>query len=142
MRPIVAVPVLFVLVMLMLAAPAHAQSQTDRQAIQGVIAGQIDAFRHDDGPAAFAYASPDVRQKFQTAEHFLDIVRRGYQPVYRPRSVTYGSTSAEGEHVLQKVEVVGPDGQAYQALYYMLRDAGGVWRIDGCDLTESEAVGA
>lgn len=127
---------------LLVAGSAFAQTPAERQAIQGVITGQIDAFRHDDAPAAFGFASPDVHTKFGTAEVFMDIVRRGYQPVYRPSSVTYGSASVEGEHIVQRVEVVGPDGRAYQALYYMIQGTDGMWRVDACVLTESEAVGA
>jgi hypothetical protein len=103
----------WVAALLLVAASAFAQTPVERQAIQGVIAGQIDAFRHDDAPAAFGFASPDAHAKFGTAEIFMDIVRRGYQPVYRPSSVTYGTASVEGEHIVQRVEVVGPDGRAY-----------------------------
>ncbi len=133
---------IWIAVLLLLTGSAGAQSPADRQAIVGAIGAQIEAFRRDDGPAAFAFASPDVRQKFQTPDFFMEIVRRGYQPVYRPSSVTYGAETQQGEHIVQRVEVVGPDGRAYQALYYMIQGADGVWRIDGCELTESEAVGA
>ena len=133
---------LWIAVLLLLAGSAGAQTPADRQAIVGAIAGQIDAFRRDDGPAAFAFASPDVRQKFQTPDRFMDTVRRGYQPVYRPRGVTYGAETQQGEHIVQQVEVVGPDGRAYQALYYMIQDSDGVWRIDACELTDSTAIGA
>ena len=125
-----------------LAGPAFGQTPADRLAIQGTIAGQIEAFRHDDAETAFGFAAPAVRNKFGTAEIFMDIVRRAYQPVYRPRSVVYGSTTDLGDHFLQRVEAIGPDGRAYQALYYMLRGTDGVWRIDACELTESLAVGA
>ena len=132
----------WIFVFLLTAGAAFAQTPAERQAIPGVIAGQIEAFRHDDAPAAFGFASPDVHAKFGTAEIFMDVVRRGYQPVFRPRSVTYGSASVEGEHTVQRVEVVGPDGRTYLAVYFMLRGTDGVWRIDACVLTESEAVGA
>ena len=132
----------WVFLLLCLAGPAFGQTPADRRAIQGTIAGQIEAFKHDDAPAAFGFAAPAVHDKFPTAEIFMDIVRRAYQPVYRPRSVVYGSATALGDHVLQRVEVVGPDGRAYQALYYMIQGTDGVWRIDACELTETAAVGA
>ena len=83
-----------------------------------------------------------VREECQTTAPGTDCVRRGAQAVCRPRSVTYGSQAQQGEHIVPRVEVVGPDGRAYQALYYMMQGADGVWQIDGCELTESEAVGA
>jgi hypothetical protein len=131
-----------VVVLLCLAGPTFGQTQADRQAIQGTIAGQIEAFKHDDAQAAFGFAAPAVHDKFGTAEIFMEIVRRAYRPVYRPRGVVYGSATQMGDHVLQRVEVIGPDGRAYQALYYMIQGTDGVWRIDACELTESLAVGA
>jgi hypothetical protein len=47
-----------------LATAAEAQQQpvsaADRAAIRDVIQGQVEAFRRDDGDAAFAYASPTI----------------------------------------------------------------------------------
>jgi hypothetical protein len=121
--------------------PAPAQTPAERQSIQTVIAGQIDAFRRDDGAAAFAFASPDVQAIFRTEERFMAMVRQGYQPVYRPKSVTFGTVTAEGEHLVQRVEVIGPGGQPYLALYYMISGADGAWLVDGCELTDSDGVG-
>ena len=60
-------------------------SAADRQAIQSIIQSQVDAFRRDDGEAAFGYATPEIQRMFGTSEIFIDMVRQGYQPVYRPR---------------------------------------------------------
>ena len=128
-------------VLLLLAGSAGAQTPADRQAIQGAIAAQLDAFRRDDGPAAFAFATPELRSMFRSPERFMDMVREGYRPVYRPHSVAFGTLTPLGPHLVQRVEVVGPDGQPRVALYYMIQDAAGVWRIDGCELTDSDAVG-
>lgn len=114
----------------------------DRAAIQDVIRGQMDAFRHDDAAGAFAFASPSIQALFGDAGHFLAMVRSGYQPVYRPRSATFGQTITDQGRLVQRVEVVGPDGHSALALYFMEKEPDGTWRIDGCVLTESEAVGA
>ena len=48
------------------AAPTRAQqsdvSPADREAIQQIIQDQVDAFRRDDGDAAFGYASPEIQR--------------------------------------------------------------------------------
>ena len=62
----------------------------EKGAIRKVIEAQIGAFRADDGERAFGYASPNIRQIFRSAENFMAMVRNGYQPVYRPRSVRFG----------------------------------------------------
>ncbi|HYI86195.1 MAG TPA: DUF4864 domain-containing protein, partial [Burkholderiales bacterium] len=50
-------------------------SAADMNEIRGVIHRQIDAFRRDDAPGAFALVSPGVQQTFGTPERFLDTVR-------------------------------------------------------------------
>jgi hypothetical protein len=66
------------------------------------------------------------------------MVRRGCQPVYRPRQVDFLET-IEGPHrPAQKVFVVGPDGAAYLAIYPMERQPDGSWKIDGCYLARPD----
>lgn len=120
-----------------------ALSAQDRDTIQHVIQNQMEAFRHDDGPAAFAFASPGIQAQFGgDPDTFMAMVRRGYQPVYRPRSSAFGPVTTDGGQVVQRVEVVGPDGASRGALYFMEHESDGSWRISGCVLTDSPSVGA
>ena len=74
-------------VMLSLALPAAAQvSPSDQTAIRDVIEGQLEAFRRDDGDAAFGYAAPSIRNMFGSSETFMDMVRQGYRPVVVKRA--------------------------------------------------------
>ena len=133
-------------ILLLLAPPGRAQdaplAAPDREAIARVITGQIEAFRHDDAAGAFAFAAPSIKAIFGDADTFLGMVRRGYPPVYRPRSFQMGQLSTTDGQIVQRVEIVGPDGKPALALYSMERGADGVWRISGCQLTESELIGA
>lgn len=121
-------------------AAEPAVSAADRQAIQGVITRQIEAFGRDDGSAAFGFAAPNIQALFGTPERFMGMVRQGYQPVYRPRSVEFSDLREEDGQVVQAVELVGPDGAAHTALYAMERGADGQWRIAGCVLVRSPRV--
>ena len=98
-----------------LAIPAHAQdiSSADRAAIRDIIQSQVEAFRRDDGDAAFGYASPSIRGLFGTSEIFMDMVRQGYQPVYRPRVFDFREIVTLHGQVTQKVHVIGPDGRPF-----------------------------
>jgi hypothetical protein len=127
-----------------LAGGAHAQpaSPADEAAIHSVISGQIDAFRHDDAAAAFGYAAPTIQSMFGTPDHFLDMVRRGYAPVYRPRSMEFSGLAAVDGSLVQSVELTGPDGLGYTAQYTMEQQADGSWRISACELVESRRTGA
>ena len=125
---------------LALAWPAAAQelSDSDRAAIRDVISRQVEAFRRDDSDAAFGLASPDVQRLFGTAQTFMEMVRRGYQPVYRPRVFDFGNIVELNGQPTQRVHVVGPDGGRVNALYPMTRLPDGRWRIDGCFLQAPE----
>lgn len=118
-------------------APAQAQlAAQDSNAIRSVIERQIEAFRHDDGEGAFAFAAPSIRTMFGSAEAFMEMVRKAYQPVYRPSDIEFGDLSVERGIIAQKVHLVGPDGKPRTALYVMERQQDGSWRIAGCMLLE------
>ncbi len=120
------------LLLTLLATPARAQGS----AIEQVIRDQMTAFARDDAEAAFGFATPELRAMFGSAATFMSMVRQGYQPVYRPRSVTFGDLAEEGGQMVQEVGVIGPDGVPRIALYTMERQADGSWRIAGCRLVE------
>ena len=115
---------------------AHAQSlsNADRAAIRQVIQAQVDAFRREDGAAAFGYASPGIQGMFGTPDLFMDMVRQGYQPVYRPRAFDFREIVDMHGQPAQVVSVIGPDGRPVTAVYPMRQLPDGTWRIDGCYL--------
>lgn len=134
-------------VLLLMAAPVTAGagpvSDADRAAFQSIITGQIDAFRADDGPRAYSYAAPSIKRIFSSPDIFMQMVRQGYMPVYRPQSFRFGETALDplGRPV-QRVTIVGPNGKTYEALYSMERQPDGSWRINGCTLVEIPGVDA
>lgn len=134
--------IVLALVMSLIAGAALAQSPADRAAIQGVITQQLDAFQRDDADAAFDKASPMIQHMFGTPRNFMMMVAHGYPPVYRPRSSSFGPLVNDGDTIIQKVEIVGPDGVNYLALYAMEQQPDGSWKINGCELTATESVGA
>jgi hypothetical protein len=140
-KPAAALPFLALIGLILgLAAPSLAQdlSTADRSAIRDVIQGQVEAFRRDDGAGAFGYASPTIQGMFGSPEIFMDMVRQGYQPVYRPQSFDFREIVTLHGQVTQKVHVVGPDGRPVTAYYPMTQLPDGSWRIDGCFLQAPE----
>jgi hypothetical protein len=104
----------------------------DHQAIRTAIEGQMEAFKRDDGAAAFAYASPRIQAIFKDPETFLSMVRKDYEPVYRPRVVSFRDIESIEGNLVQPVLVMGPSGVPVTALYIMERQDDGTWRIGGC----------
>ena len=133
--------------LLILIAPAASLggpvSDADRTEFQRIISGQIDAFRADDGARAYDYAAPSIHQIFPTADIFMQMVKKAYQPVYRPRSFHFGQAGDDPfGRPSQRVVLVGPDGKTYEALYSMERQPDGTWRIQGCTMLEVPGLDA
>ena len=132
---------LLTIVLILGGAAASARAElpaADRDAIEATISAQIEAFRRDDGEAAFAFAAPGIRAQFGDSETFMAMVRGGYAAVYRPRAVRFLALSMGDGVPTQEVLVVGPDGAPYFALYMMERQADGSWHIGGVALVRAE----
>ena len=119
---------------LALAGGAAAQSGSDRAAVQTIIEQQLGAFLRDDAATAYSFASPGIKQMFPSEEIFMNMVRRGYQPVYRPRSHAFGAMRETGQGIEQIVDLVDAAGQEWTALYTLERQPDGSWKITGCFL--------
>ena len=125
------------------AAFAQSISETEKTEFQRIIAAQISAFRADDGPTAYSFAAPVVRNIFPTPEIFMSMVKRGYPQVYRPQSFNFTEALIDPlGRPAQKMLVVGPDGKTYEALYSMEKQPDGTWRISGCTLLEIPGLDA
>ena len=121
------------------ATPAAAEmAGADRDSIRAIIESQMSAFQRDDGAAAYGYAAPAIRQLFPSADIFMEMVRTGYQPVYRPRSVTFGELVETPQGPEQRVFLTGPDGRSWVAIYTLERQPDGTWKISGCRLVRDD----
>ncbi len=123
-----------------LPAMAEDVAAGDAATIRSMIQSQIDAFQHDDGTAAYGYASPGIKGMFPSPDIFMDMVRKLYPPVYRPQSVTFGPIAQSQSGPMQKVFLVGPDGKSYVAVYTLERQPDGSWKISGCYIVPDEGA--
>ncbi len=114
--------------------------EADRQAIHKVVVEQLSAFAQDNGPAAFAVATPEMQAKYKSPDLFMVVVRAGYKPVYRPRQVAFqGIIEFDGKPV-QRLAVTDQQGKDHLALYIMEPQANGDWRIGGCVLVPPDDI--
>lgn len=116
------------LCLLPLAAPRAAEPV---DTVQAIIEQQIAAFLKDDVSTAYSFASPTIRGWFPTKEAFLDMVKRSYAPVYRPGSFAFGRFKVDGDTVVQEVLISGSDGEDWTALYQVMRQPDGSYKING-----------
>lgn len=109
-------------------------SNADRSAIRQTIERQIAAFKADDADLAFSFATPMIQDQFGDASRFVAMVKRGYMPVYRPRQVEFSDLLDIRGKPTQRLVVVGPDNDVFNAYYMMEQQADGSWRISACIL--------
>ncbi|KGF67452.1 hypothetical protein LL06_22065 [Hoeflea sp. BAL378] len=126
-----------VLVALML-SPARADEAATARAI---IESQINAFLTDDQAAAYSHAAPSIKRIYPDEGRFFDMVKRGYQPVYRPGNYAFGRVkiAPDGSGVVQEVLIQGPDGQDWTALYSLERQPDGSFKINGVQMIKAAA---
>ncbi len=106
----------------------------DKVAIRKAISGQIQAFRSGDKERAFSYASPGVKQQFDTPAEFFAAVKSAYDVVLVPRSVVFEDLKQVMGVVTQPVLFLAADGDTVIGSYIMERQNGGDWKISGCYL--------
>ena len=129
--------------LLSMSAQAQSISAAEQAEFQRIISAQISAFRADDGPAAYGFAAPIIRNIFTTPETFIAMVKKGYPQVYRPQSFKFTEAVLDpAGRPSQKMLVVGPDGKSYMALYFMEKQPDGTWQIAGCTLLEIPGLDA
>ena len=126
--------VLLLVFLLGLAAPAAAD---DVSAAQSVIRAQEQAFGRDDAAAAYSNAAPEIRQQFPQADSFMQMVQRGYPPVYRHKSFEFGEARSDGGRVAQRVHIVDDNGEVWEAMYTLEQQPDGSLKITGCSLLKA-----
>jgi hypothetical protein len=127
-------PSLLCVLLALLPVAAMAFSDEDRAQSRSVIERQIDAFRKDDGETAFGFASPSIRELFRDPEHFMAMVKNGYQPVYRPRHFAFGAITDTESGLTATLSIEDAEGTAWTAIYTLEKQPDGSWKISGCRL--------
>ena len=108
----------------------------DQGTIQSIIRDQIQAFQRDDGETAYSFAAPSLRLYFPTAEGFMAMVRNGYRPIYRARNFNFGELRQVDGKYVQSVQIQGPDGDYWRAVYTFVRQDDGSLKIISCYLVK------
>jgi hypothetical protein len=116
---------------------ANAQADEPVDTAQTVIQNQIAAFLNDDAKTAYSFASPTIRGKFPNEAVFFDMVKKGYSPVYRPGNFAFGRSKVEGDMVVQEVLISGPDGKDWTALYQVVKQPDGSYKINGVHMVRA-----
>ena len=128
----------FILLIAILIGFASAvRAADDVAAAQAMIRAQDEAISRDDAAAAFSYAAPAIKGLFAQAEIFMAIVRKGYAPLYKPRSFEFGEAKTTDGNIAQLVFITDAEGVAWEALYLIEKQPDGSLKINGCTLKKA-----
>ncbi len=119
---------------LLVSAPAHAQqalSEADNTGTRAVIEDQLSAFKSGDVARAWSHAAPSIQSIFPDPQSFGAMVQRGYLPLYAPGAHVFGRNMQVGEIVHQELIVTDQAGKQWQAVYTLMKQADGSWKITG-----------
>lgn len=114
----------------------------DESATRMVIEEQIAAFKAGDHARAYSHAAPNIQQVFPTVERFISMVQGGYMALYDPESYTFGRNALISGQVHQEVIVTDEAGKQWQAVYTLIRQPDGSWKISGVKLNPYKGLSA
>ena len=113
----------------------------DNAAIEGVIAGQLQAFNDRDVAAAWTYASPNIKRLFGSDGNFGAMVEQGYPMVWDNADVRFGELRELSGLLFQRVLIRDAQGVLHMLEYQMVETENG-WQINGVQLLPAPDVGA
>jgi Domain of unknown function (DUF4864) len=131
----------FVLILVPLLIVDAYAGDAEIESAQKTIDAQLKAFSRGDNSTAYSYAGPSIQRIFPTLDSFMSMVTGAYQPVYKPRSYSFGKVEEMGAaQIIQQVLVVGPDGKDYEAVYTLELQPDGQYKIIGVSLRASNSL--
>ncbi len=116
----------------------HRASETVKTELKAVIDGQLAAFRANDYPKAFTFASAMIQSMF-APEEFEKMVKTAYPIIAHSVSTEYGVMFDTGEDAVVNVRVqnAGKQSVEYQ---YLLKKEGDGWKINGVSEVKAEGL--
>ncbi len=111
----------------------YATTQSE-QAIVNVIRTQLNAFKEGRFDLAYTHASDSIQSRFPDKRSFRDMVENGYGVLLNPLHVRFNGIDRRFKSAVYRVGLISHDGQRWLALYPMIVNGKGIWKIDGCRL--------
>lgn len=119
------------------AGKPHDAAEAVKKELTGIVEAQLAAFRANQYPKAFAFASTDLQSIFSPDE-FEQMVKKTYPVIAHSASAEYGSVFDTGTEAVVNVRVQDADKKSVQYQYLFKKEDGG-WKIGG--VTEVKTAG-
>jgi hypothetical protein len=124
-------------------APVNAEDPLDTT--RNMIEEQIRAFLKDDADTAYSFAAPGIKALYPDKNLFFAMVKKSYEPVYHPGNYAFGRSRSidNGGTIYQEVLISGRDGKDWTAIYQVMRQPDGSYKINGVQIvpdTDSKGI--
>jgi Domain of unknown function (DUF4864) len=121
-------------------AAIDALTTADAIAIHEAVRTQMEALSNDDAGSAFELTTQEKRHMIGSPDNFLRMMKEEYSPIYRHQNVIFSSPEVVDGDAVQVVRVTDGSGKVWLALFWMLQEDDGRWKIDGCHLLGTNTV--
>lgn len=122
------------------ASAIDAITTADAIAIHDAVRTQMHALSVDDASGAFALTTQEKRHLIGSPDNFLRMMKEEYNPLYRHQGAIFSSPEVVDGDAVQVVRVTDGYGKVWLAVFWMLQEADGSWKIDGCHLLGTSTV--
>ena len=117
---------------------AHPPTEPVKKELTAVIDGQLAAFRANDYPKAFSYASAGIQGMF-APDDFEKMVKAAYPVIAHSVASEYGVMFDTGEEAVVNVRVQDADKKSVE-YQYLLKKESGSWKINGVSEVKAEGL--
>ncbi len=115
-----------------------AEDSASNSLARSVIDSQIKSFQTGDHQAAFEHASPNLKKLFKNTDNFIRMVKSGYGAIYGAQSWTFGRSQTVSGTYYQEVQLIGPNGNNWVAVYSMQQQTDGSWKITAVQIKRGD----
>jgi hypothetical protein len=107
---------------------------------RAVVEGQLAAFQRGDAEAAYAAASPVVKESVPNANSYMEIIKARYAAFFHQREVEFGTLAILGDEAAQGLLVVDDQDGVWVVVYILTRQSDGKWAVDNCQIASSDST--
>src|SRR5262249_40065418 len=116
-------------------------TEDEARDVRMLVREQLAAFRAGDAQRAWSLCSPNIHAAFETPTAMMELIRTRYRPLLVSRALRFGAWTLTPEGIGLGLDLADDHGQSHYALFLVLKDRGGGWRINGALLLDGVEEG-
>ncbi|RJG06837.1 DUF4864 domain-containing protein [Noviherbaspirillum cavernae] len=120
--------------------PIDEITTADAIAIHAAVQSQLEALAQDDATSAFEMTSLAKRMQIGTPDNFMRMIKNQYTPIYRAVGLIFSRPEMLHGDPIQVVRITDSNSHVWLAIFWMQQDEDSNWKIDGCQMFETDSI--